>query len=73
MKSIAGISSVLLAWAAPFGAEANPGLHVHPHPVESAQPLLPVHPILGLLLIIVLWAATVRAIETVSARLHSRA
>ncbi|QGM96802.1 hypothetical protein [Methylocystis parvus] len=68
MKSVSRFSAGLFAAIAPFGAQADPGLHHHARLAEQAPPLLSLHPAVGLLLVVAIWAASVRALEQLSSR-----
>ncbi|MDJ0448775.1 hypothetical protein [Methylocystis sp. JR02] len=61
MKSFAKVAFALPLMVAAGAAQANPGLHVHPHLTEA--PLVDLHPALGLALVVACWAALVWAAE----------
>ncbi|WP_330083117.1 hypothetical protein [Methylocystis iwaonis] len=61
MKSFAKVAFALPLMVAAGAAQANPGLHVHPHLTEA--PLVDLQPALGLALVVACWAALVWAAE----------
>lgn len=65
MKSFAKVAFALPIMVAAGAAQANPGLHVHPHVTQS--PLVDLHPALGLALVVACWAAFVWAAEAYNA------
>lgn len=65
MKSFAKVAFALPLMVAAGAAQANPGLHIHPHVADA--PLVDLHPALGLALVVACWAALVWAAEAYNA------
>ncbi len=61
MKSFPTVAFALPLMVAAGAAQANPGLHVHPHLTDA--PLVDLHPALGLALVVGCWAGLVWATE----------
>jgi hypothetical protein len=68
MKTFAEFSAALAALLAAGAAQANPGLHLHPHLVQNAaHPMFELHPALALLAVVTCWALILRALDSFGA------
>lgn len=69
MKKLAGCSAAIFSFLAPVGAaQANPGMHAHPHFSASSEALVALHPALAAILALAAGAVIICAVDFVCAR-----